>query len=100
MRTPEKASNINGKKFLPVNTDPSIRVKGVLGKPVALKPLTIKVPTITKRPGGVSKKLEIWGGENSVPQEEANPIPVFKKGQPHGSVLAEFCIRFDVPSRV
>ena len=53
--TPEKASNTNGKKFLPVNTDPSNRVKGVLGEPVALKPLTTEVPTITKRPRGVGK---------------------------------------------
>jgi len=72
----------------------------VLRELMALKPLPMKVPTITKRPRGISVQLEIWGGENSVCQEETNPIPMFKKGQPHGNVLAEFCIKFYVPSRV
>jgi len=34
------------KRFLPVNADPRGRVYAVLGKPTALKPLAIEVPTI------------------------------------------------------
>ena len=45
--TPNKAGNIYSKKFLPVNADPRGRVDAVLGKPTALKPLVIEVPTIT-----------------------------------------------------
>jgi len=53
--TPEKAGNINSKKVLPVNADPSNRVKAVLREPVALKPLPIKIPTIIERPRGIGK---------------------------------------------
>ena len=47
--------------------------------------------------------LEHWNGvsfflwDTVLSQEETNPIPTLKKGQPHGNVLVEFCIKFDVP---
>ena len=76
--TPEKASNINGEKFLPVNADPSNRVKGVLWEPVALKPLTIKVPTITERLTNTNN----WGSgeERTVaPRKKLTPFQCSRK---------------------